>query len=84
MYFNHCFEQKSVLLTTFILVAAAVVTFLFPEVWYPQENAWHLSAKRAIPGIKGGTVRTDLESGQWDIICCHGSSFFCGGTGSGR
>ncbi|EGF7427683.1 esterase, partial [Escherichia coli] len=43
MYFNHCFEQKSVLLTTFILVAAAVVTFLFPEVWYPQENAWHLS-----------------------------------------
>lgn len=54
MYFNHCFEQKSVLLTTFILVAAAVITFLFPEVWYPQENAWQLSVKKHIPGINGG------------------------------
>ena len=76
MYFNHCFEQKSVLLTTFILVAAAVVTFLFPEVWYPQENAWHLSAKRAIPGIKGGLsgLTRNPDSGTLFAVTDHPSS----------
>ena len=40
--------------TAFILIVVAVLTLLFPEVWYPQENAWQLSVKKHIPGINGG------------------------------
>ena len=54
MNLKHHFERRSALPTAFILIVVAVLTLLFPEVWYPQENAWQLSVKKHIPGINGG------------------------------
>ncbi|MEC9712351.1 SdiA-regulated domain-containing protein, partial [Escherichia coli] len=54
MKFKYVFNQSFTLLTLVILIAATIVTLLFPGAWYLQEKEWQLTAEKEITGIRGG------------------------------